>query len=202
MFSCYNQILVCGVHLWLIFFFIRKIPLQKNKWNFNVLQHDVPGVWRKLLRRTWRRRIQFTHLYGAEDKVCHIFGYSLSLSLSLSPLISLQVWIQKFWKWLRSKRGDEMNLKEIKHVYRLHLFQLFSSLNFYLCLVSVILLVFLFQKREWGGGGGGGCEAVQMRGHIFLKGSQGHITYSLVILVCVHEEKSWYKDISADVHEL
>ena len=64
---------------------------------------------------------------------------SLFLSLSLSPLISLQVWIQKFWKWLRSKRGDEMNLKEIKHVYRLHLFQLFSLLNFYLCLVSVIL---------------------------------------------------------------
>ena len=116
MFSCYNQILVCGVHLWLIFFFIRKIPLQKNKWNFNVLQHDVPGVWRKLLRRTWRRRIQFTHLYGAEDKVyLHVYAIflvtlSLSLSLSLSPLISLQVWIQKFWKWLRSKRGDEMNL--------------------------------------------------------------------------------------------
>ena len=52
------------------------------------------------------RKTRFIYMFS----LCHIFGYSLSLSLSLSPLISLQVWIQKFWKWLRSKRGDEMNL--------------------------------------------------------------------------------------------
>ena len=62
--------------------------------------------------------------------------------------------------------------------------------------------MFFFQKREWGGEGGGGCEAAQMRDHILFKGSQEHITYSLVILVFVHKEKSWYKDFSADVHEV
>ena len=50
--------------------------------------------------------------------------------------------------------------------------------------------VSIFISKEGMGRRGGGCEAVQMRGHIFLKWSRGHITYSLVILVCVHEEKS------------
>ena len=45
--------------------------------------------------------------------------------------------------------------------------------------------IFLFQKREWGEGG----EAVQMRGHILLKGRRGHIAYLLVILVFIYEEK-------------
>ena len=53
-----------------------------------------------------------------------------------------------------------------------------------------VSILFFISKEGMAGGGGGGCEAVQMRRHILLKGSQGHITYSLVILVFVHEEKS------------
>ena len=95
------------------------------------------------------RKTRFIYMY-----MPYFWLLSLSLSINLSPGVNPE--IESGWGVIGGWDEPYIHVhKEIKHVYRLHLFQLFSLLNFYLCLVSVILLVFLFQKGEWGGGGGG-----------------------------------------------
>ena len=95
-------------------------------------------------RRTRRRRIHFTHWYEAEDKV---YLYAIFL-LTLSPLISSlsRCGSRNFKRGCRVKGVDvEMNnlhihvYKKIKHRLYSCFSPIFSFLNFYLCLVSLIL---------------------------------------------------------------
>ena len=79
MFSCYNQILVCGVHLCFIFFYI-EYPLQKTKWNCNV----IAARWTLCLNKTMEKNMEkkdsiSPRIWSGRQGlyICHMFAYSL-----------------------------------------------------------------------------------------------------------------------------
>ena len=172
MFSSYDIILVCGIHLCLIFFFIT-CNLQKTKWNFNA-QHDVKLVWRKLEENTEKKKSIYllTCILNVLPNQrqclssCHIFANSnpLSLSINLSPGVDTEILKGAGDK---KKGGGEINKPYILAYKKEQTYSSYITVSlfvfhflFMFALSIALVFFFSFSKEELNWGVRGNCEAV------------------------------------------